>query len=474
MTEIRAAGDFKLATAEIIGSTGTKVDITSNIVHINLFENINTNAITGEIGIQDSAGFVSELPIIGQEYLRLKLQTPSLRNELDVIDFTENVFIINTVQGRGEVGNSVSLYVLNFTSSEIIKNQRTKVNGSVSGTYSDIVHQMLDRVNCQKRIYLEPTRGTKRIVCPDIRPFEVIRMALRSASSAINDNFSPSYLFFENFKGFHFRSLASLYAQPISQEYTTFVAGGLVEKGVHNLQKEFSNILDYEIIDNSNSLYNATTGVYASKLLVHNIYSKSFQEYTYNYFDNFDDEKHITSYHEGNQFPIFSDVSIEKDGSRASDFPARTYLTSISEGETDTNNTTLDGTEPFQAPDPQNTLQERSSTVNQLDKGLVLNISTVGNTSVSAGDVVKLDIPITAAIKTQENRKNDRFYQGVFLVRAISHEFDFSNKKHGTILTLVKDSLSEKLEGPKNQFEPKPETQSTCISEPEMLYPLGL
>ena len=248
MTEIRAAGDFKLATAEIIGSTGTKVDITSNIVHINLFENINTNAITGEIGIQDSAGFVSELPIIGQEYLRLKLQTPSLTNELDVIDFTENVFIINTVQGRGEVGNSVSLYVLNFTSSEIIKNQRTKVNGSVSGTYSDIVHQMLDRVDCQKRIYLEPTRGTKRIVCPDIRPFEVIRMALRSASSAINDNFSPSYLFFENFKGFHFRSLASLYAQPISQEYTTFVAGGLVEKGVHNLQKEFSNILDYEIL----------------------------------------------------------------------------------------------------------------------------------------------------------------------------------------------------------------------------------
>ena len=470
--EIKAAGDFKLATAEIISSTGTKVDITSNIVHINLFENINTNAITGEIGIQDAAGFVSELPIIGQEYLRLKLQTPSLRNELDVIDFTENVFIINTVQGRSEVGNSVSVYVLGFTSSEIIKNQRTKVNGSVSGTYSDIVHQMLDRVNCQKRIYLEPTRGTKRIVVPNLRPFDVIKMALRSASSAISDNFSPSYLFFETFKGYHFRSLASLYAQPISQEYTTFIAGGLIDNGVHNLEKEFSNIIDYEIVDNSNSIYNATTGVYASKLLVHNIYSKSFREYTYNYFDNFDNEKHITSYHEGNQFPIFSDASIEKDGSRASDFPARVYLTSISEGETDTNNTTPDGTEPFQAPDPQNTLQERSSTVNQLEKGIVLNISTVGNTSVSAGDVVKLDIPITAAIKTQENRKNDRFYQGVFLVRAISHEFDFSSKKHGSILTLVKDSLSEKLEGPKNQFEPKPETTSTVISQQEILYPL--
>ena len=109
--------------------------------------------------------------------------------------------------------------------------------------------------------------------------------------------------------------------------------------------------------------------------------------------------------------------------------------------------------------------------MNQLDKGLVLNISTVGNTSVSAGDVVKLDIPITAAIKTQENRKNDRFYQGVFLVRAISHEFDFSNKKHGTILTLVKDSLSEKLDGPDDQYEPKPEKSPTIISEKEIFYP---
>ena len=40
MSEIRAVGDFKLATAEIITSAGLKVNIKSNIVHINLFENI--------------------------------------------------------------------------------------------------------------------------------------------------------------------------------------------------------------------------------------------------------------------------------------------------------------------------------------------------------------------------------------------------------------------------------------------------
>ena len=470
MAEIRSVGDFNLATAEVITSAGLKINIKPNIIQIDIFEDMTRNSIAGEILLQDSGGFVSEGPIIGQEYLRLKIQTPSLTNERDIIDFTENVFVINSVSSRSEVANNVSVYLLSFSSSEIFKNQRTKITGSLTGTYSDIVKQMLDRVNCQKTIFLEPTRGVKRITVPNLRPFEVIQMALQSASSAISDNFSPSYVFFETFEGYNFRSLASLYAQPISQEYTNFVPGGQVKDGIVNIETELKNIIDYEIVDNSNTLYNHTTGVLASKLIVHNIYSKSFKEYTYNYFDNFDDEKHITSYHDGNQFPIFSDVAIEKDGSRNSDFPARTFLTSISEGETDVNNTTLDGTEPFVAPDPQNTLQERSSTINQLERGLILNISTHGNTSIHAGDIVRVDIPLVASIKTQKNRKNDRFYQGVFLVKKVKHEFDFTVSKHASILTLVKDSLSEKLEGPKDQYEPKPETSSTVISDKTILY----
>ena len=471
MAEIRSVGDFNLATAEIITSAGLKINIKPNISHINLSEDITKNSIIGEILLQDSAGFVNEGPIIGQEYLRLKIQTPSLTHERDIINFTENIFVINSVQARVETGNSISTYLLSFSSSEIAKNQRTKITSSLTGTYSDIVKQMLDKVNCQKKIFLEPTIGVKRIVAPNIRPFDVIKMALKSASSAISDNFSSSYLFFETFEGYNFRTLASLYAQPISQVYTTFVPGGKVKDGIVDIEAELGNIIDYEIVDNSNTMFNHTTGVLGSKLTVHNIYSKSYEDYTYNYFDNFDNEKHITSYHGGSQHPIFSDVSIEKGGARSSDFPTRTYLASISAGETDVNNTTVDGTEPFFAPDPQNTLQERSSTINQLERGLILNISTHGNTSVRAGDIVRIDIPLVAAVKTQENRKNDRFYQGVFIVKRIKHEFDFGLKKHGSLLTLVKDSLSEKLEGPKDQYEPKPEKSSIVISDKEILYP---
>jgi hypothetical protein len=467
--KIQEAGDFSLAKAIIITSSGTEIPIENNIVSLNLYEDCQKNSISGEVLIQDAADFIGMGPIIGQEYFLLKINTPSFKSEGDIIDFTKNVFVINSIENRIGVGNNVNVYLLSFTTSELVKNQRTRVNESLSGTYSDIVEDMLNRVNCQKQIFIEPTNGVKRIVAPNISPFQVISMALKQSTSSLSDNLSPSYMFYETFKGYHFRTLSSMYSQPIAQTYTSYIIG----PQAGNVETQLGNIIGYEIIENSDSLFNFTTGVYGSKLIVHNIYSKTFNEYQYNYFDHFSKEKHITSYHDKKQFPIFSDVTIEKDGSRSSDFPSRTYLTSISKGETDTNNTTIDGTEPFAAPDQENSIQERASTMNQLEKGLLLNIVTHGNTSVNAGDVVKLDIPINVAFKTPDNPKNDRFYQGVFLIKKIKHEFTFAKggKKHTSYITLVKDSLAKELDGPKNLYEPKPEKKASVFKNKETFYP---
>ena len=472
--EIRAVGDFHLAEAKILTSAGNFINIkASNIGHIRLYEDIKRSSVSGEILIQNSAAFSNEGPIIGQEYLYLKIQTPSLERPEDIIDFSETVFLINSVQNRMEIGNNVEACLLTFTSSELSKNQRVRIKGSLEGSYSDIVKQMFDSVDCRKKIFIEPTKGVKRIVAPNISPFDVIQMAVDNASSNLTENFSPTYLFFETFKAYHFRSLSSLYSQPSVQDYTSLNAGRPQKAYSDLIEKELSNIIGYEIIDNNSSLYNYAAGVLGSKLIVHNIYSKSFQEYTYNYFDNFDNEKHITHYHGGSQNPIFSAVSIEKDGARGSDFPTRTYLASISQGETDANNTKENGTEPFSAPDPQNTIQERQSSMHQLEKGLLINITVYGNTVISAGDVVNIDVPLVSAFKTEKNRTSDRFYSGPFLIKRIVHDFDFRIKKHACTLTLVKDSLSEKLDGPKDQHEPKPDKKSVIVSQKNILYAMA-
>ena len=86
---------------------------------------------------------------------------------------------------------------------------------------------------------------------------------------------------------------------------------------------------------------------------------------------------------------------------------------------------------------------------------------------------MKLDIPVNLAFKTPDDTKNDRFYQGVFLVKKIKHQFYFGSerKDHTSIITLAKDSLAEKLDGPKDLFEPKPEKKASVFENKEVFYP---
>ena len=79
-SEILEAGDFTLAEARLLTSSGLDIDVKENIMQINFYENIQKNSITGEILVQDAGGFVSIGPIMGQEYLRLKIFS---RNYLD-------------------------------------------------------------------------------------------------------------------------------------------------------------------------------------------------------------------------------------------------------------------------------------------------------------------------------------------------------------------------------------------------------
>ena len=122
----------------------------------------------------------------------------------------------------------------------------------------------------------------------------------------------------------------------------------------------------------------------------------------------------------------------------------------------DAQHTTENNTLPFTPQNSQDWLQRRTSQLIQLDQGLLINILTHGNTVVSAGDVVKLDLPYNASVKTSKDEKNDRFYKGMFLVKRLRHDFDFAIKKHKTHMTLVKDSLENTLDGPEDNFEPKP------------------
>ena len=109
------------------------------------------------------------------------------------------------------------------------------------------------------------------------------------------------------------------------------------------------------------------------------------------------------------------------------------------------------------AQDPHKWLQRRTSQMTQLENGLQINLTVHGNTIISAGDIVRVNLPQHSKVLTGADSV-DKFYKGLFLVKTIRHDFMFTSTppKHQMMMNLVKDSLETELDAPVDNIEPAP------------------
>ena len=218
---LQQAGDFTVDELSLITTSGLRVNLIPNVVKLTIFEDINQSCISGTITLQDSMNLSSHGPIIGQEFLSMKVRTSSVQDDAGIIDFTENLLAVHSLTAREKVGNNVQLYNLSFVSMELVRNQRIKVKKSFTLPWSDIVLSMLvNQLQTKKNIFVEKSVGVKKYIAPNIRPLDVVNTARDQSVAAFKS--SPTYLFYETLKGFNFRTLASLYNEKPFMEYTTF------------------------------------------------------------------------------------------------------------------------------------------------------------------------------------------------------------------------------------------------------------
>jgi len=463
---IQTAGEFILDELRLVTTSGLEVDLITTVIGLTLFEDISSMTISGTVAIADSVNLASHGPLLGQEYLHLKISTPTFKDESSVINFSKNAFLIHSVSKRQEITDGVQGFTLSFVSSELIKNQRLKVTQSLTDTWSNIVEKMLTDpayIDTKKKINIEPTSGIKKFVAPNVRPLDIVILAMKQAVSEFQGE--PTYLFYETLKGFNFRTLASHYNDASQLEYIIVTPGtNPVGSKKYNILNELRTVISYEIVSNNDSIANYRTGMFGSKLITHDISQKKYTTKTYNYHDEFVNESHIVSgvTESKSEFPLVSAIKLNENGLRVSDFPARTFVmpTSLS-GDADSQHQTENNTSPYMAYDPHKWLQRRNSQMVQLENALQVNIITHGNTLINAGDKVVLNLPYNASVKSPSNEKFDRFYKGPFLIKRIRHDFIMTSspKMHRMYMSLVKDSLEEELDvtGPIEPTDINPE-----------------
>ena len=195
---IQFAGEYNLKRLDLHSSDDKIIDLTGITVEINIFENIFLNAISASLIVVDTADIVNNVGIFGQEFVEMEIETPSLDEEAIVLTFS-----LYTVGAREDVNAGGSIYELSLVSPEFLLNNRRRISKSYTGNISTIVEDALTNdlyIQTKKELFIEPTKGIRKIVSPNVHPYKLIKNLALEAQSL--DSSSPHYLFFENIKGF--------------------------------------------------------------------------------------------------------------------------------------------------------------------------------------------------------------------------------------------------------------------------------
>ena len=433
-SDLQFAGEFLITQCKLLTTSGTEFDIRNLVQNINIYEDIFSHTVSGDILIKDTNNLVMNAPIIGQEKLLLRIETPQSNPKdetiINYIDTPLSIYKINMVMGEGE---NALLYSLNFTTQEAFRNQVCKISQSYKGQPSEIVEKILrdkNYLDSTRKLFVEDTANHVKIVFPNMRPFMAM-VHLCKISNSKQYNQSPSYLFYETTKGFHFRSIDGLASQEVAYDYVENIPNTLSEKGTIDPIKNLSTINEIAQSPTKDTIYNMNQGFYSSRLRVHDVYNKTLKDYDFSYLENFENDIHT----EGTQ-PLISKSTDAASGKNLSEYPdTKLFVSTTSSGKHFYESKDY----PYQSDNLDQTLQRRTSRFRQIEKGIKTQMKVPGQTSIQAGDVVTLQVGATSA---QTGDALDKQVSGRHIITTLRHEFNLTgDPRHQMYMETIKDGL---------------------------------
>ena len=432
--EIKFAGEFRIDECTIITHEGFEYNITSLVEAVNFYEDIYKATVTGDIVIKDTTNIIMNFPIIGQERLKLKIQTPQANPTREThIDFTQTplyIHKINLQQGWDEGSQVASLQ---FQSSEGVHNQSCRISQSYSGQPSDIIEKILrdeSYLRSKKELNIEPTANNVKVVFPNLKPFQCIEHLMSISNSAVASS-SPSYLFFETAAGFNFKTFDGLCKEPIKFYYRENVASVLNDQQMIDPIVNLETVVSYQVVTAKDTVKNLNNGMLASKLLTHDIYHKKIDSYKYDYISNFNTDIHPD---EGGS-PIIATAPDLDSNKSITDSDAKLYVSTTASGYSFSENSNY----PYQSDNKNQTLQRRLSRRKQFNNGILLNLEVPGNTAIHVGDKIRVEVGATSTLVEKEE---DNAITGNYIITQLRHNFNQSGEmKHKLIMRVARDSM---------------------------------
>ena len=439
---IQYAGEYTNAEFTLHSSSGVVIPIERQGIVITLFENIYVPTMTGEVIFLDTNSLVKNLPIIGQEYIVLKLHTKGDTSKTSRI---EQVFQVDSITGR-TMHDNMEVFVLHFSSPELTRDKRVRVSQSYVGSINSTVEKILKSsryINTKKDLFIEETSGIRKIISPNVNPFKFIRtLANESISKRYN---SPYFFFFENNEGFHFESLGNLYRRPIIADYTTTETTGASHP--RDVADEYSRPIRYKMLNTNDLIRNVQGGLLASKITSFDVFNKNHETTEYNYFDDFLKHDRLSNIN------IYN-TNTDSEGKTVQDYPDANISLHPKSTKNGKDATYYSGDEATYTPNQiARALLPRQAKVMEMTSGVRVQLTVQGQTNLSIGNPVNFNLVVTW--NPHDDSKLDPYYTGTYLITTLKHTFgELEGKQHTVTMTLFKDGFSKELPRGKAASEP--------------------
>lgn len=413
---IRFAGDVSIDKIEIISSNGFGQDVTNQVIAIEIYEDIFSPFISGVLALKDSLDLANLFPFVGEEFVNIKIHTPSFEGKDKIIS---DQFYIFKMSNRTKKGDRNLIYELHFISREAIVDLNKKVSKCYQGKCSDIAQSIItDKINGLETIktaIIEDTPNGVKYISNFWSPVKALNY---TAENAVNRNGNASYLFFENKYGLNFVSLETLYQADPSQYFTydafmrEFTGDG---RSFRNVEKEYQRIIDINIPTVFDYIDRAKSGMYASKMINYDLTTKKYVVKNFDMLNEFNNQKHL------NEFAGASNNAIRRSNSMVFALPK--YYGNFNNFGDVTN---------------ARSIQRRMSLIQQAEISKI-EIVVPGRTDYTVGKKIYLNLNKFNPTDKEDQDTADNMFSGNYIISAINH---FVNReKHECHMELIKDSF---------------------------------
>jgi len=440
---IQKAGSVLISELKLIDNSNTIWDLTEFLVELNIYEDMFSPCLYGNIVVSDSRNLIEEANLIGEEYIVIKVVTPTFESSI------AKTFRIFKISDRNIVrDNNTQTFILHFASIELFNDILLPLYKPFEGNITDVVSDIFTDYIATSREYqtgefsdtikevteptplfiLNDTSNKVKFISPGWSPFKCINWL---ASKAIPKNgTAKNFLFFETNKAFYFGSIEHIFKEAILNnlyigKYMVTAANIRENVNYPNIEREYFIASNVEMIETTDHIKNYTNGYLSNRLLTLDIYNKNYQVYDYDYVKEYSKQFH-TSGSGSTSIPVFSSDSLRNFATSTSFYPVNPKLYDNFEGNISEKIGEIYG-------------NRRSSLLDL--SNIKMNITVPGRTDVEVGRILYFSYPGISPRdeSTPEEEFEDTNYSGYYIITAIRHKIN--RLDHTMSMEIVKDSL---------------------------------